>query len=93
MSPRQDNLECQYLLLAIAFETLASYAQALSERNAKVIVNILKQEKEKDIIYLSKKTTIPFPDLLVEELLKLGRFNDIRLKDKIRYIFDNLLLT
>ncbi len=36
---------------------------------------------------------IPFADLLVEELLKLGRFNDIRLKDKIRYIFDNLLLT
>jgi len=55
MSPREDNLESQYLLLAIAFETLASYAQALSERNAKVIVNILKQEKEKDIIYLSIK--------------------------------------
>jgi hypothetical protein len=54
MSPREDNLESQYLLLAIAFEKLASYAQALAERNAEVIVNFLKQEKEKDIIYLSK---------------------------------------
>jgi hypothetical protein len=92
MSPREDNLEARYLLLAIAMETIASFATSFAERNNTVIRNSTKLEKSAEILKASKKANIVLSDQLVEEIQKFGGFNDVRLRDKLTYIFDELKL-
>ena len=92
MSPREGNLEARYLMLAIAMETVASYAPAFAARNGRTITNKIRKEKEKEIIDISKKMKNNLSDQFMEEMLRVGGYNDLRLKDKIRYIFDELRL-
>jgi len=93
MSPREGNLEAQYLLLAIAMETLASFAHDFAKNNMTIVPNQIKKEKEKQIIDICKKMNIRISDQFFEQIITWAGFRDTRLKDKLRYIFDEMHLT
>jgi hypothetical protein len=81
MSPREDNLEAQYLMLAIAIETLASFANAYAKRNSTNIPNRVRREKEEEVLNISRKMKIKVSDQFMQEMLRIGGYNDVRLKE------------
>lgn len=92
MSPREGNSEAQYLLLAIALEILASYAHEYAKNNITLVPNITKKEKEVQLMQSCKKMNVRISDQFFEQIITWGGFRDTRLKDKLRYVFDELHL-
>ena len=92
MSLREGNSEAQYLLLAISLEILASYAHNYAKNNMTVVPNRTKKEKEIQLIRNCKNMNVKISDQFFEQIIIWGGFRDTRLKDKIRYIFDEVHL-
>jgi hypothetical protein len=88
LSIRERIIESKYVIIAVAIETIASYTSKYSKYLGVPISNTAKTNKEKDLLKLIKKKKIRVTDQFIEELLIITGYNNLKLPDKLRFIFE-----
>ena len=86
---RQSNLESRFIMFAVAMETVAACGADFAKNSGLVIKNNGSETGKKRLKDIAEKTNVTLTDDFIEAFASQFGLNDIKLKDKLRFVFEH----